>query len=242
MHRRTSTAVIGVALAASVALAANAAIASAATRSARQLVLDAIAASKTVSSVHVVGSISSTSQTIGLDVQASNADEGKGMISLDGGTVKVVRLGKLVYFNANAAFWTQSAGASSVAFAGRWVSVPASGSDGKDFAQFVGTAALFSQILTGSRINEATFTLLKNTTVGGIPVYAIAGTDTSGGSKGTIYIARRGKPYIVELDTTSSAGTGELSFTAYNRPVHAAVPPHAVTLQKLEESAAAQAG
>jgi hypothetical protein len=240
MHRRTGTAIIAVVLAAAAPLVVGAAVAGA-IPSARQLVLDAIAASKTVSSVDVVGSVSSGGQTIGLDVQATNADEGKGMISIDGGNVKVVRLGKLVYFNANAAFWTQSAGAASAAFAGRWVSVPAGGSDGKDFAQFVGTAALFSQILTGSRIDQSTFTLDPNTTVGGIPVYAIAGTNTSSGSKGTVYIARKGKPYILELDTTSSAGTGELTFSDYNRPVHASVPPHAVTLQKLEATAA-QAG
>jgi hypothetical protein len=233
MHRCTRTAVIAVALAAGAPLVLNPAVAAAAP-SAKQLVVDSIAATKTASSVHIVGSVSSKGQTIGLDVAASNANEGQGLVSINGGTVKVVRLGQLVYFNANAAFWTQSAGASDAVFAGRWVSVPANGSDGKDFAQFLGTSALFKQILTGTHLDESTFTLEPNTTIAGVAVYAIDGSNTSSGSTGTIYIARKGKPYIVKLITTSSAGAGELTFTDYNQPVHPAVPPHAVTLQKLE--------
>jgi hypothetical protein len=151
--------------------------------------------------------------------------------------VKIVRLGALVYFDADAAFWTQNVGASAASFAGQWVSTSATGSNGKSFAQLVGTTALLKQILSGSKVNDSRFTRRPNTTVGGVAVYAIAGTNTKTGSHGTIYIARTGTPYIIELQTTSSAGTGKLTFSAYNQPVHASVPPHAITLQKLEQEA-----
>ena len=70
-------------------------------------------------------------------------------------------------------------------------------------------------------------------------MYAITGTSTTDGTTGTVYIARTGKPYIIELTKTDKSGSSKLAFSAYNRPVHATVPPHPITLSKLEQRAAA---
>jgi hypothetical protein len=204
---------------------------------AEQIVMSTIAASKTVSSVHVVGSVTTGSQTINLNVHASNHGTGMGTLSVNGASVKIVRVGKLVYFNADAAFWTQNAGPSAAAYAGEWVSAPASSANGKSFALFLATSTLFNQILSGSKLSQSTFTMGPNTAIGSVAVYAITGTNTSSGSTGVIYIARSGKPYVVQLDKTGSTGSGKLTFSAYNQPVHATAPKHAITVKQLDQQA-----
>jgi hypothetical protein len=239
MRWRTTAALAAVACSGASLLFGALPVAASSSPSAKTIVSNAIAAWKSVRSVHVVGSIDTTKEQLNLDVRASSGPDGTGTIGLNGGEVKIVRLGALVYFEADVAFWTQNVGASAATFAGRWVSTSSTGSTGKNFAQLADSTALFKQILSGSKVNQSRFTRKPNTTVAGVPVYAISGTNTKSGSHGTVYVARTGTPYIIELDTTSSAGMGELTFSAYNKPVRAAVPPHAITLQKLEQEAAA---
>jgi hypothetical protein len=242
MRRWSSAAVAALAVIGGATFVASGAGAS--SPSALQIVTSTIAASKTVSSVHVVGSVTTGSQTINLNVRASNSGRGTGTLSINGATVKIVRVGSLVYFNADAAFWTQNAGASAAAFAGLWVSAPASSSNGKSFAEFLATSTLFDQILSGSKLSQSTFTMGPNTAIGSVAVYAITGTNKTSGSSGVIYIARSGKPYVVELDKTGTSGSGKLTFSAYNQPVHATAPKHAITIKQLEQKAekAAAAG
>jgi len=213
--------------------------AGAAATSPKQTVLNAIAASQGVSSVHVVGSVTTGSQVVGLNVYASNANAGQGSITINGATVKIVRLGARVYFNADTAFWTSQAGASAAGYANKWVYTAATGTDGKSFSQFLGAAALFKQILSGNKINQSVFVSGANTTVGGVAVYAINGSDTTDGTSGVIYIARQGKPYLIGLKTTNSSGSGTIAFSGYNKPVHPKTPPHAISLTQLEQQATA---
>jgi hypothetical protein len=215
--------------------------AAAASESAKQIVLAAISATKTATSVRVVGSVTSGTQTIGLSVRASDADQGLGTITINGATVKLVRTGKNVYFNADAAFWTQNDGAAAAVYAGQWVSATASSANGKSFAEFLGASALTKLIFSGSTVSDSTFKKASNATVAGVKVSAIVGTNTADGTKGTVYIARSGKPYIVELTKTNKTSTSKLVFSAYNQPVHAKVPKHAITIEQLEQRAAAQA-
>jgi len=222
-------------------LVANGGGASAASSNAKQLVINAIAATETASSVQVVGTVTSPSQTIGLSVRALNANQGLGTITINGAAVKIVRLGARVYFNADAAFWTQNAGASAAVYAGQWVSTSATGSDGKSFSEFLGSAALFKQLFSGSNLNQSTFTQGPNTTVAGVPVVAVTGKNATNATTGIVYIARTGKPYIIELTKTDKTGSSRLVFSAYDRPVHAKAPKHSVTIQQLEKQAAAGA-
>lgn len=240
MRLRARTAAVAFAVVSGGALVVSSGAGAAAT-SPKQTVLDAIAASKAVSAVHVIGSVTTGSQNIGVNVYATNANAGEGSISINGATVKIVRLGARVYFNADTAFWTSQAGASAAAYANKWVYTSAAGTDGKSFSQFLGATALFKQILSGSKVNQSVFTAGANTTVGGVPVLAINGSDSTDGTSGVIYVARQGKPYLIELKTTNSSGTGTLKFSGYNQSVHPKTPPHAISLVQLEQQAAAQA-
>lgn len=237
MPHRAAAAMAALAASSGALLSASPA-ASAASSTAKQLVVRAIANSKTASSVEVVGTVSTASQTVGLNVRASNANRGEGTVTINGAVVKIVRVGSSVYFRADAAFWTQTAGAAAAAYAGEWVSTPANGSNGKSFSEFLGTGALFAQIFSRSEVNQATYTEGHNTTVAGRPVLSITVTNTHDGASGVIDIARTGKPYVIELTKTSSTGSSRLAFSAYNTPVRATAPRHSVTVQQLEQRAA----
>jgi len=238
MRLRATTACAALAIGAG-ALLVTSTGAGASAAGAKQAVQNALAASQTASSVHVVGSVTTGGQTTALNVQASNSKAGQGSVSINGAIVRIVRLGSRVYFNADAAFWTMEAGSSSAAFAGKWIYTSATGANGKNFSQFLGASGLFKQLLSGSKLNQSTFTQGANTTVAGVPVSAISGSDSTDGTSGVVYIARRGKPYLIELKTTTKSGTGELVFSAYNQPVHPKAPAHAISLTQLEQEAAA---
>jgi hypothetical protein len=244
MRWRTRTAVLAVAVSGGALVVAVAPTAGAPAPSPASIVRNAIAAWKHVRSVHVVGTVDTTTENLGLNVRASNGTTGSGTITINGDTVKLVRRGALVYFDADAGFLAKNVSAQAASFAGRWVSTSATGANGKGFAQLIGTAGLLGQIASGSKVSQSTFTKGPNTTVGGVRVLTIVGTNTKTGSHGTIYVARTGPPYIAELHTTSSTGEGQLTFSAYNRPVPVPVsaPRHVITLAQLEQEAAAQAG
>ena len=212
-------------------------VASAAPANAKQLVVSAIANTKTASSVEVVGQVITTSQTIGLNVRASNADEGQGTLTINGAAVQIVRVGSTVYFSADAAFWTQNAGAAAASYAGQWVSTPVNGADGKSFSEFLATTALFAQIFSGNEVSQSTFTEGKNTSVAGVPVFSITATNKKDGASGIVDVARTGTPYIIELTKTSKTGSSRLVFSAYNKPVHAKAPRHSVTIKQLQQRA-----
>jgi hypothetical protein len=211
--------------------------AGAASANAKQLVESAIANTKTATSVEVVGNVITASQTIGLNVRASNADQGEGTLTINGAAVQIVRVGSTVYFSADAAFWTQNAGASAASYANQWVSTPASGADGKSFSEFLGTTALFGQIFSGNEVSQSTFTEGKNTSVAGVPVVSITATNKKGGASGIVDVSRTGTPYIIELTKTSKTGSSRLVFSAYNKPVHVKAPRHSVTIKQLQQRA-----
>jgi hypothetical protein len=239
MRRRASSAIAALTVSSGALLIGSPVVAGAASSNAKQIVVSAIADSKSANSVQVVGNVITASQTINLNVRASNANQGEGTITINGAMVEIVRVGSSVYFNGDAAFWTQSAGAAASSYAGQWVSTPANGSDGKSFSEFLGTAALFRQIFSGYEVSQSTFTKGLNTSVVGVPVFSITGTNMKDGTTGIIDIARTGEPYVIELTKTDKTGSSRLVFSAYNKPVHAKAPPHSVTVTQLEQRAAA---
>jgi hypothetical protein len=239
MRLRAWAAIAALTVSSGALLIASPPVAGAASSNAKQIVENAIAASKTANSVQVLGNVVTGSQTIGLNVRTSNANQGQGTITINGAAVKIVRVGSSVYFNGDAAFWTQSAGAAAASYAGEWVSTPANSSDGKSFSDFLGTAALFREIFSGNSVSQSTFTEGHNTAVAGVRVLSITGTNKKQGTSGFIDVARSGTPYVVELTKTGKTDSSRLVFSAYNKPVHAKAPAHSVTVKQLEQRAAA---
>jgi hypothetical protein len=205
---------------------------------ARTAVIEALDASAGARSVTVTGSASQGKEVINLSVQASNHSLGVGSIGISGAVVHAIRLGKFVYFNANAKFWKDDGGpAAAGLFAGKWVQTAATTNDGQPLAEFLDVTTLFEELFSGN-INTAVFSPGKNTTLNGIAVIAYKGQDSTGGTGGTIYVARTGKPYVLELTTLGGEkGHALVAFSGYDRPVHAVAPKGAIDIDKLKQSA-----
>jgi hypothetical protein len=62
-------------------------------------------------------------------------------------------------------------------------------------------------------------------------VLAITGQNKS--NNGTLYVATTGKPFIVKLQAKGSSGSGQVTFSHYNRPVRPSKPAGAINLQQL---------
>ena len=211
--------------------------AAAASAAAQAAVAKAVSTSTAASSVTVTGSASQGKQVITLSLQASDSAEGVGSIAISGAVVHAIRLGKNVYFNANAKFWKENGGtAAANLFVGKWVETAAKSTDGQPLAQFLDVTTLFGELFGGD-FTSAVFTKVKDTTLHGMAVIAYTGKDQIGGTGGTIYVARTGKPYVVELSSLGgSKGRSLVVFSRYNQPVHAVAPKGAVDIDTLKQS------
>jgi hypothetical protein len=215
-----------------VTLAVTGASASAVT-SPRQSVKNAITATKSAHSVRVAGSIDEGSQKISLNVSATTSGVGQGTVGIGTGTVQVRLVGGTIYFMGNAAFWTQQSGASaSKLFAGKWVDTAATTTSGKSLAEFLDSADLMKQLFS-SNLNGSRFANAGRAKVGGRPAVVISGADKKNKTSGRLYIAARGKPYILKLTIGGKSGTGGLTFSHYNQPVSPVAPSGAIDLDTL---------
>jgi hypothetical protein len=235
MRLRSPIALVGIAALGGTVLAATPAWG--ATAKAKALVTEAIAASESAQTVRVSGTVSEGKEKVTLNVQASNAAKGQGSIGINGAVANVIRLGSRVYFSADKAFWTENGGAAAASlFDGKWVFTTATSSDGQSLAEFLDLTSLMHQMF-GANLGSATFTLGKNTTINGVAVVTINGANTGGASEGTLYVARTGKPYVIELKSTgSSNGSGSLHFSAYNQSVNPVAPKNPINLNQLNQA------
>ncbi len=179
-----------------------------------------VGAANGLKSVHAAGSIVSGGQHIGIDLHLLGGVGGRGQITLNGLTFKLVALGKYAYMQAPAQVW-QKAGAPAAAaqaLDGKWLRTPASGQFAS-IAQLTDIHQLFAQLLKPHG-------KLKTggvSTVAGNKVVAL----TSG--QGTLYVAATGKPYPLELVKPGSGG-GHLSFDRFNEAITVTAPPNTIDL------------
>jgi hypothetical protein len=199
-----------------------------------QIVNAAVHASLSANSFTVTGSIGQGAQRVGLNLSLSATKVAQGSITAMGQTINLIQIGNTIYFKASTSFWTQNGGATAAQlFANKWVSGPASSSDFSSFSQFLDPHQLanqFFQAPTGTDFHKG-----KTSTVNGQKVIAITGTDKSGGGKGVLYVATTGKPYVVKVTVKGgSSGSGSVSFSNYNKPVHASAPKNSLNLSQLK--------
>jgi hypothetical protein len=206
-----------------------------ATTSARSLVQQAIAASESASSVTVVGSVLSGSDTVTMNVSASSTGDGQGKIGIDNGTAIVRSVNSEVYFMGDSNFWVNEGGDETVnqAFAGKWVKTKATSKEGKDLEAFLNSKTFMKSTFSGG-VGNAQFVIAGHSMVLGQPVTIV--TSTNGQATGQLEIAAKGRPYLVQISSTGDEGGsgGSLLFIHYNQPVHPAAPKGAIDLDKLQ--------
>jgi hypothetical protein len=200
-----------------------------ASKSAAQIVSTAVKASAAASSFSVIGSVSQSGSTVSLDLSVSSSEKSEGTITINGGTAHVVELGTVAYFKADNSFWTQNGNkADAQLLAGKWVYGSISSSTFSSFKSFLSPRKVIGSFFSGG---EGPFKKGRTSSIGGQPVLAIVGQGSS--QNGTLYVATIGKPFVVRLQAQASSGTGEITFSHYNRPVRPTKPAGAINLQQL---------
>jgi len=194
-----------------------------AAKAAAQVVSDAKAVAITATSVHVFGSGTSAGSPIAVNLYLVAGKGGRGMVTANGVTFQIVRIGDTAYFKGGATFWQHFGGSAAAALLeGRWLKAPATSGRFASFTPLTDIGRLFDAIIapTDTLQNEG------KQNVGGVSVVAIKDAT----KKGTLYVAATGKPYPVSI---KKQGSGGITFTSWNAPVMLTAPPHAVDISAL---------
>ncbi|MBC9716756.1 hypothetical protein H9Y04_29905 [Streptomyces sp. TRM66268-LWL] len=188
----------------------------------------AIEATAAAKSLRVKGTVPDADLgTITLDMAMDTQGVCAGSMSVGGqGKADIVNDGKTVYMKYDEAFLrAQGKGepkadvdAAVDMLGNRWVKTSATGEGAEDLAAFCDLDQLLGEFKSGDSAARKG----KVTTVDGQE--AITLTENDGGERYTIYVATKGKPYLLKL-TSDAAKDGEnLTFTDYDKPVDAKAP------------------
>jgi hypothetical protein len=197
-----------------------------ASKSANQVVSDAIKAAEAASSVHVAGTVATSGKQVGLDLSLNRSKGAVGSLTLNGAKVDLVLIGDTGYMRASPAFWKQYSGAGGFAqlFAGKWLKFPAKNAQLGALTGVANEKALFDNLSShGKLVNQGA------TTYQGRSVVAIHDTTKNA----TLYVSASGTPYPVAIVKAKHPTAGAIKFDNWNRPVTLTAPKGALDLSKL---------
>ena len=195
---------------------------------AAQIVSTAIKNSAAASSFSVDGTVNQPGSDITLDLSVSASGMSEGTISINGGSVRVIEIDGVGYFNADTKFWTKYASAAAAQLlAGRWVYGPMTSSPFSTFKQFLSPRKVISSFFGNT---QGPFKKGGTSTVDGQQVIAITGTGS-----GALYVATTDEHFVVMVQATKGSSNGTISFTHYDRAVRPTKPAGGVNLQQLEK-------
>lgn len=249
MQRRTRIISSGVATAAALAIilptATDAGAASSngiAAKSPQAIITASAAATRSATSFVLSGAAREGSELISFDhLAVSDSGSAHGAISLNGNALHVIEADHVIYISAGSRFWaSQSSGTAAAALlSNKWV-YDGSANNGQlsSLESLLDAQALSGQFTTDHPVGIGSYARAGTTTVAGQPVVRVVGH--KGSTRGALYAATTGKPFIVRI-TASSKGSAKnrsvatLTFTAYNQPVSATAPPNPVNLATLSQ-------
>ncbi|MGA2470736.1 MAG: hypothetical protein ABSG64_08615 [Solirubrobacteraceae bacterium] len=235
MRSRTATCAIGLLLAAT-ALSACGSSSSGngiASKSPNAIVAATVAALKSLTSVHVDGSVTNaagTTTSLNFSVASNGAS---GSIAQGPDRFQMVEVAGTIYVKATAAVWSSYSPTAAQLLGGKWLKMPPGNTQFASLTGLTNIHALFANVRVQPGI---TLTKGATTTVDGVKVVALNNV-TKGA---TVYIATTGKPYVIEISEAASAAAGlsvRLVFSDFNTPVPLAAPPHALNFSALAKLA-----
>lgn len=195
-------------------------------KSANQIVSAAVSATRSANSFTLNGSVSGYSfQNLSL----SKSGNAQGTISHNNGTIRLIGVNGTIYFQADRTFWNANGGqAAANLFIGKWVTGNPNNPDIQSIKNSINTQSLTQSF---GNTSGSTYTKGNTSTINGQKVIAV--NAQQGNTKGTIYVATTGQPYIIRLNVP---GHGQLTFSNYNKPVRPSVPRSSVNIDKLNSS------
>jgi hypothetical protein len=194
-------------------------------RSASQILVDAKAAARNASSVHVHGTINSGGRPLKIDLRIDSSKGGKGTLTINGSNVDLVRIGNTAYIRGSEAFYRQVAGPAAAALLkGKWLKASAKTGDLASLADLTDMSTLFNEALKP----EGTLVKGGESTVDGQKVIAVKDKN-----RGTLYVATTGDAFPIEITRPAGDSSGSVHFDDWNKTVDVQAPQGAIDLSKL---------
>ncbi|NGO81361.1 hypothetical protein G6045_37735 [Streptomyces sp. YC504] len=188
----------------------------------------AVEATSSAKSLRVKGTVPDAELgAITLDMAMDTKGVCAGSMSVGGqGKAEIVNDGRTVYMKYDEAFLrAQSKGEAKAEvdaavdmLGDRWVKTSATGEGSEDLKAFCDLDQLLGEFKGGDSAARKG----KVTTVDGQE--AITLTENDGSGTYTIYVATKGKPYLLKLTSDAAKDGEDLTFTDYDKPVDAKAP------------------
>ncbi|WP_371661967.1 hypothetical protein [Streptomyces sp. NBC_00280] len=192
-----------------------------------------LTATSGASSLRMTGNVpdDESGGTIRIDMALDKRGDCAGTMSMNReGKAELVKSGTTLYMRYDEKFLrAQSEGSSKeeadavvAMLAGKWTKMSATGSDAKDLADFCDLDSVLADFKEADSGPGFGVTRGGTTTVGGVP--AVVVTEKDGKDKYTMYVASKGKPYLLQVDSKSAKDPGTIVFSDYDKPVAARKP------------------
>jgi hypothetical protein len=198
-----------------------------AAKSPPQILEAAKAAAAKATSVHIAGTISSSGKPVSLDMELLAGKGGKGKISQEGFTIRLIQVHGAVYINGSAAFYNHVGGAAAAQLLqGKWLKAPANSGELASLAELTDLSKLIGTALS----DHGKLSKGSSTTIEGQK--AIGLDDTTKG--GTLYVATTGAPFPLEITKTGKE-SGKVVLDRWNKAVTLSAPPGAIDISTLQK-------
>ena len=177
----------------------------------------------------------------GVLIVDSSANSGQETLTYGKQIVGMVLVNGVVYITGNSQGLTSYFGmpaSSSTALSGRWISFSSTDNGYQTFLSDVALPSVLKSVTpTGTLTKE------KSTSLGGVPVIAVAGSGPAGETRGVLFLRSKGRGLPVEAVISNGSGksaSGEIvTFSRWGERVDPAVPAGAISVATLRAQSAA---
>ncbi|MFF4227763.1 hypothetical protein [Streptomyces sp. NPDC001820] len=214
-----------------------------------QIADKAVATTRAARSLRMAGHVSSEGERTTVDLAMDNKGACTGKLGLVG-TAELRQVNKILYMKADEKFWRASLNEGSSSDPGRerfvelvkdrWIKMPASS------ARDMGGVCDLKAMLEDRDMNKSDrqgMTKGPDAEVNGLPTTTLV-KKKAGGETITLYVAKKGKPYLVRVVKTGGDAPGTMTFSDFDKPVKVVAPPadQVVDLEKLDTGLSAGPG
>ena len=200
-----------------------------ASKSAQQVLADAVKAADAASSQHMSGQVSTHGQQIGIDLSIVKGKGATGSFTFKGQKIDLVIIGTDAYMKAGAAFYTQFGGPSGSSIGqlldGKWLKFSTTNAQFGPLTGIASSSTIFDQLNS----NHGDLTNKGATTYNGQSVVDIF----DGAKNRTLYVAATGTPYPVAVVKSGAGAGGTITFDNWNQSVTLTAPSGAIDFSQL---------
>ncbi len=193
-------------------------------KSADEIVKTAKSKMGKLQSVKVSGSVTSDGEALEIDLQASSEGDCTGTLGIAGGSTELLGVGGSMWMRPDEAFWRSSAGDNAdaviTAVGDKWVVLPESDDS---FQTFCDVNELLDQLLNEDGSDNSTYSKAGTEDVDGDKTVKIDNEDPEDGTS-TGYVLVDEPHYLVKIEKTEGADTGEVTFSAFDEDFEVEAP------------------